>query len=418
MIRLPFTNIHFNILILLILLHVCVGSINLVQVHLSPLTHFCYLTHLAQLHTHPHYPQSGSSSTISQPLTTPFPINLSNNHFPANPPQSMSHSHTTFHVTKTHAHLKWDNSLKPILTVPSGSEISFDLLDGGHNQFTATSTDADILTFNFSTADPCIGPVYITDAEPGDVLKIEFLDLETASYGWTSIFPGSVGFGLLHDEFPDHKLKIWDLETHGAEGYAVFKEGIHIPVNPFLGIVGVAREEKGEFSTIPPYETGGNIDCKHITAGSTLYLPVKVKGALFSCGDGHAAQGDGEVCGTAIETPMKVTVRLTVEKGMKWVVSPHYVTSEKHSENLMRGGNKGEYAVLGIDADLREASRKALRGLINWLVGEKGLTREEAYILASVAADLKIAEAVDMPHYGVACSLPLSIFVGTPYVRL
>lgn len=187
-------------------------------------------------------------------------------------------------------------------------------------------------------------------------------------------------------------------------------------MNPFLGVVGVAREEERELSTIPPYETGGNIDCKHITAGSTLYLPVKVKGALFSCGDGHAAQGDGEVYGTAIETPMKVTVRLTVEKGMKCVISPHYVTSEKHSENLMRAGNKGEYAALRIDANLREASRKALRSMINWLVAEKGLTREEAYILASVTADLKIAEAVDMPHYGVACSLPLSVFVNPPYI--
>jgi acetamidase/formamidase len=113
---------------------------------------------------------------------------------------------------------------------------------------------------------------------------------------------------------------------------------------------------------------------------------------------------------------MKVRLRLTVEKGKSWVESPHYLTAEKHSENLVRMGSKGEYAALGIDEDLREASRKAVRGLINWLVGEKGLSREEAYMLASVAADLKIAEAVDMPHYGVACSLPLSVFVGPPYV--
>ena len=213
----------------------------------------------------------------------------------------------TFHVSKSHSshiHLKWDNSLKPVLTVDSGTEVSFDLLDGGHNQFTEKSTSADVPNFNLALGDPALGPVYINGAEPGDVLKIEFLKLETASYGWTAILPGEIGFGLLADEFPGHALKIWDLESHREDGYTVFKEGIHIPIRPFLGVVGLAHEAAGEFSTIPPYDTGGNIDCKHIVQGSVLYLPVKVKGALFSCGDGHAAQGDGESCGTAIETPV------------------------------------------------------------------------------------------------------------------
>ncbi|XMA16776.1 hypothetical protein WAI453_009567 [Rhynchosporium graminicola] len=284
-----------------------------------------------------------------------------------------------------------------------------------NNQITETSTATDVPNLDHTLADPAIGPVYITGASPGDVLKIEFLDLKTAPFGWTAIFPSSLGLGLLADEFPDAQLKIWDLETHREEGYTVFKEGIHVPIKPFLGVVGLAHEENGQFSTIPPYITGGNIDCKHITVGSTLYLPVKVPGALFSCGDGHAAQGDGEVCGTAIETPMKATVRLTVEKGKDWVTSPHYLTSLEHSKHHAMMGNKGEYAALGIDPDLREASRKALRGLIAWLVGKKGLTRVEGYMLAIVAADLKIAEAVDMPNYAVACSLPLSIFVGPPY---
>lgn len=324
----------------------------------------------------------------------------------------MAHS---FHVSKdnkSHIHLKWDNSLPPVLTIDSGTEVSFDLLDGGHNQFTATSTTADMAAFDLAFTDPALGPIYINGAEPGDVLKVEFLALDPAPYGWTAIFPD---FGLLADEFPAPALKIWDLETHRADGYAVFKEGIHVPIKPFLGVVGVARAEAGPFSTIPPYETGGNIDTKHITAGSTLYLPIKVAGALFSCGDGHAAQGDGECCGTAIETPMKATVRLTVQKAKPWVVSPHYETPVPAAGALVSAG-KGEYAALGIDADLREASRKALRGLIAWLVAEKGLTREEAYMLASVAADMKITEIVDMPHYAVACSLPLSVFVGAPYV--
>lgn len=254
------------------------------------------------------------------------------------------------------------------------------------------------------------------------MLKIEFLSLTTASYGWTCIFPSTHNFGLLADSYPSPSLKIWDLATHADQHYTIFKPGIHIPIHPFLGVVGVAHAAAGAFSTIPPYETGGNIDTKHIVAGSTLYLPVKVEGALFSCGDGHAAQGDGEVCGTAIETPMRATVRLSVIKGeeMPWVVGPHYVTPTmidgEAEERERRKREKGEYAALGIDADLREASRKAVRGLVSWLVGTKGLSAEEAYMLASVAADLKIAESVDMPHYAVACSLPLSVFVGAPYV--
>jgi acetamidase/formamidase len=116
---------------------------------------------------------------------------------------------------------------------------------------------------------------------------------------------------------------------------------------------------------------------------------------------------------------MTATVKLTVEKNKPWVVSPHYITSQDaklQSEGFEGRAEKGYYAALGIDADLREASRKALRGLIAWLVGERGLTKEEAYILASVASDLKIAEAVDMPNYAVACSLPLSVFVGAPFI--
>jgi acetamidase/formamidase len=314
----------------------------------------------------------------------------------------------SFHINRSQLHLKWNNAQKPILTVDSGTTITYDLLDGGHNQLTPESVLADISKFDFSLADPLFGPVSINGAEPGDVLKVEFLDLKPASYGWTALFPG---FGLLSDEFPEPALKIWDLSATADKNYAVFKPGIRVPVRPFLGTVGVARAVPGEFSTIPPYETGGNIDCKHITKGSVLYLPVKVPGALFSCGDGHAAQGDGEVCGTAIETPMTTLIRLTIEKDKGYVQSPHFRTSGVDVAGQGAGEMKGEYAALGIHADLREASRDALRGLIAWLVKEKGLERVEAYMLASVAADLKIVEAVDMPHFAVACSLPLGVFV-------
>ena len=158
-------------------------------------------------------------------------------------------------------------------------------------------------------------------------------------------------------------------------------------------------------------KSGGNIDCKYLTKGSTLYLPVQVPGALFSCGDGHAAQGDGESCGSAIETAMKATIRLTVEKNKPWIQVPQYLTN---TASLRQGEvpEKGEYACLGIDSDLLQAAKKACRQMIEWLSTEKGLSKVEAYMLISVVGDLKIVEAVDMPNYAVAMSVPLGVFVG------
>lgn len=318
-------------------------------------------------------------------------------------------SHSIHYVNKTQRQFKWNNAIKPVLTVDSGAEISFDLLDGGNNQITDKSTIKDVENFDIETADPIFGPVYVNGSQPGDVLRVEFLDLQPATYGWAAIFSN---FGVVKEDFPEPYLKIFDLSPEQvAKGYTVFKEGIHIPVRPFLGVVGVAPGDAGDFDTIPPMDTGGNIDCKYITTGSTIYLPVKVAGALFSCGDGHAAQGDGEVCGSAIETPMKAKIRLTVEKDKSWLKSPQFLTNPKtlrQAEVL----SKGEYGCLGIDEDLFEASKKACRQAIEWLVQTKNLTREEAYMLISLVGDLKIVEAVDMPNHVVAMSIPLSVFVG------
>lgn len=211
----------------------------------------------------------------------------------------MAHS---FHISPSKGHYKWNNALSPALTVPSASEITFDLKDGGDNQIRPDNESTALETFDFAQADPAFGPVYIEGAEPGDVLKVEINSLTTADYGWTAIFDG---FGLLSDEYPEQHVKIWDLSeqalrpgTTGANGprRAVFKPGISVPVRPFLGVIGIAPAEKGEFSTIPPYAlSGGNVDTRYLGVGSTVYFPIQVAGALFSCGDGHAAQGDGEV---------------------------------------------------------------------------------------------------------------------------
>ena len=316
------------------------------------------------------------------------------------------------HIGQSNIHLKWSKNIPPALTVASGAELTFDLRDGMNNQVRPDNADTALRDMDFAQADPAFGPVFVEGAEPGDVLRVDVLELTPGAYGWTAIVSG---FGLLSDEFPDPQLKMWDLSAISKTGYAVFKPGIRIPTRPFLGVMGLAPPTDEELPTIPPYDWGGNIDCRHVTVGSSLLLPVQVAGALFSCGDGHAAQGDGEICGTAIETPMTARLRLTVEKGKPHVRSPHYLTrpalGATRAEAAARGGSGEQYAAMGIDADLHEATRKAVRGAVGWLVAEKGLTRVEAYMLCSVAADLKIAQAVDMPHYGVACAVPLDIFV-------
>ncbi|PGH04403.1 hypothetical protein GX51_03562 [Blastomyces parvus] len=312
----------------------------------------------------------------------------------------------TIHIHRHQHHLRWSKQITPVQTINSGDIVHFDAVDGSNGQITKESTLSALSTFDITRADPALGPVFVTGAEPGDVLEVEILNLETTDWGWTGIFPG---FGLLSDEFPDGALKIWHLDPD--QPYALFKEGIRIPKQPFLGVMGVAPAADGEFSMIPPTNAGGNIDCRHLTVGSKLYLPVQTPGALFSCGDGHIAQGDGEVCGTAIETPLKATLRLSIHKNQPWITAPQFQTPPRTDADQALPADKGEYAAMGIEPDLLEAAKQATRNLIEWLVRNKGLTREEAYMLVSVAGNLKITEIVDLPNYAVSMSLPLNIFV-------
>lgn len=342
----------------------------------------------------------------------------------------------SFHVTTHQLHLKWSSTVAPVLTVPSGSEVTFDLKDGGNNQIRPDNAAAGtaIRDFDLAKADPAFGPVYVEGAEPGDVLRVDILELTPGPYGWTAVFPG---FGLLADEFPEPHLHMWDLSSDGSssssnattttspQGHrrAVFAPGISVPIRPFLGIVGVAPAQGApDLGMIPPRAAiGGNMDTRDLRAGTALFMPVRVPGALLSCGDGHAAQGDGEVCGTAIETPMRARLRLTVEKKKnkgggggperKWEMrSPHLVTAPRSEGDAPPEADGGEYAALGIHEDPTEAARMALRGVLDWLVGEKGLSRADAYMLASVAASLRMTQVVDMPTYTIACSIPLNTF--------
>lgn len=307
-------------------------------------------------------------------------------------------SRSPFHVRRDQFHLAWDSSVEPVLSVRSGDEVEFDALDASCGQITAASTAADLATLDFARVDQVCGPVYLEGAEPGDTLQVELLDFSPGDWGWTANIPG---FGLLADVFPDPALRI----TRLIDGAAEFLPGIRIPLAPFCGELGVAPAGEPR-STIPPTELGGNMDTRHLTAGSTLWLPVAVPGALFSLGDGHAAQGDGEVCGTAIETSMRARVRLTLRKDVR-VTAPEFRTAGPIGRST---NTAGWYAADGVGPDLMTAARDATLRMIDRLGVEHGLAAVDAYLLLSVAGDLRISEIVDQPNWIVTIYCPRSIF--------
>ncbi|HET8587047.1 MAG TPA: acetamidase/formamidase family protein [Candidatus Limnocylindria bacterium] len=306
----------------------------------------------------------------------------------------------TVHVNRDQNHLAWDPAIEPVASIGSGQIIEFDCLDASNGELTAESTTESLATLNFDRVDQVTGPVAVEGAEPGDTLQIELLEFEHGDWGWTASIPG---FGLLADEFPDGFYKVTRL-TPGARR-AEFWPGIDLPLAPFCGEIGVAPRS-GPLSTIPPDVHGGNMDTRHLIAGSTLFLPVFHSGALLSMGDGHATQGDGEVCGTAIETPMRVQVRVTVRKDLS-VTGPEFIAAaDPHAE--LRSGHR--YATDGIGPDLMTAARDAVKRMIDWLGREHGLDPIQAYLLCSTAVDLRISEIVDQPNFIVTAYCPLGIF--------
>jgi acetamidase/formamidase len=304
------------------------------------------------------------------------------------------------HITPDRFHLAWDPAIEPIETVASGSIVEFDTLDASGGQLTAASTAADLTSLDFSRVDQVNGPIGVEGARPGDTLQVDLLDFRPADWGWTASIPG---FGLLADEFPDPAYRVTRVPAVGER--AEFLPGIRVPVVPFCGELGVAPET-GPRSTIPPDLHGGNMDTRHLTAGASLFLPIFHTGARFSLGDGHAAQGDGEVCGTAIETPMVATVRLTVRSDLH-LAAPEFLTAPGPAAQTPVGQR---YATDGIGPDLLTAARDATRRMIDWLGREHGVPPQDAYMLCSVAVDLRISEVVDVPNYVVTAYCPMSIF--------
>jgi formamidase len=332
-------------------------------------------------------------------------------------------------------HNRWHPDLEPIAEVAPGEEIRLEAADGLDGQLTRESSHADAGALDLGLGHPLTGPVYVQGAKPGDLLEIELLSYETDDFGTTAVIPG---FGYLADLFTDPYLVKWEI----ADGLARSEElpGVAVPEDAFAGVIGVApsherlealraREEslrdQGQpvadsmpegakppeaadgLRTIPPREIGGNLDVRQLVAGSRLWLPVDVPGALFSAGDLHFAQGDGEVCGTAIEVAGAVTVRFGLEEGAAGRSRfPRF-------ETPARPGRRS-FATTGIPVDvgmdLNVAAREALLEMIDHLERTYGFARPAAYALCSATVDLRVSEVVDVPYPVVSALLPLDVF--------
>jgi formamidase len=330
-------------------------------------------------------------------------------------------------------HNRWHSDIEPIAEVAPGEEIRLEAGDGIGGQLTRESTHDDAGALDLGLAHPIAGPVFVKGAQPGQVLEVEFVAYESADFGVTGVIPG---FGFLADIFTEPYVVKWEI----ADGIARSAElpGVAVPEELFAGVVGVApshdrlqavleREERlraqGQpvadslpeaavppeaaegLRTIPPREIGGNMDVRHLCAGSRLWLPVDVPGALFSAGDIHFAQGDGEVCGTAIEVAGAVTVRFALRDGPAPPL-PRYETPARLQP--------ASFATMGIPVetgmDLNAAAHTALLEMIDHIEERYGFERPAAYALASVAVDLRISEVVDVPYPLVSALLRLDVF--------
>ncbi len=299
-------------------------------------------------------------------------------------------------------HLGWNNALAPVLTIAPGETVEFHPLEASGGQLTATSTVADIARLDFGRVNPVVGPVYIDGAEPGDALKVTILSMEPSGWGWTANIPG---FGLLADQFTEPALHLWTYEPD-LHTPAMYGPGGCVPLKPFCGTIGLAPAEPGLHSIVPPRRVGGNMDIRDVGVGTELYLPVEVAGALFSVGDTHAAQGDGEVCGTAIESPASLVARFELLKQAN-LPFPRFTTAGPVSRHL---DAKGYEVTTGIGPNLMEGARAAVSSMIDLLSQSHHLNPIDAYLLCSVCADLRISEIVDMPNWVVSLYFPRVVF--------
>jgi acetamidase/formamidase len=316
---------------------------------------------------------------------------------------------TTHYLPPEALHRAWDRGLAPALTIEPGDTVVFATIDAADGNipppFWADARPASstwgIQPASVAAGHPICGPVAVRGAEPGDTLVVEVLEIVPDHWGWTAIGDN----GVLGTEFVERALVYWDLRSGRAavpwapEGEPVM--AARVPIQSFCGVMGVASAELGEHSTIPPRSVGGNMDVRFLTSGSTLLLPIAVQHALFSVGDVHAAQGDGEVSGTGIECRATVTLRFTLRRDRR-LARPEFHTPRRTIPGPC-------YGTSGVSSDLMEAARQAVRQMIAYLTTEHGFRDTDAYILCSAAVDLTISEVVDGPNWIVSALLPLQV---------
>jgi acetamidase/formamidase len=300
-----------------------------------------------------------------------------------------------------HHHFGWDNSFVPVERVAPGSTIEFECLDSSGGQLSPDSTVADVTALDFGKVNPVTGPVHVDGAEPGDALKITIEAFKPSGFGWTANIPG---FGLLADQFTTPALNLWKYDASLEP--ALYGKNARVPLKPFAGTIGNAPAEPGLHSVVPPRRMGGNLDIRDLAAGTVLYLPVEVAGALFSVGDTHAAQGDGEVCGTAIESQMNTVLTIDLVKDAR-LKTPRFTTPGPVTRHL---DAKGYEVTTGIGADLMDGARSAVAQMVDLISAQHGMDPVEAYMLCSVCGDLRISEIVDMPNWVVSFYFPRVVF--------
>ena len=300
-------------------------------------------------------------------------------------------------IDPTRVHHSWDNTVEPVLRIASGDVVHYDLRMAGHGQiFEGSGPEA--AEMDFDTLYHLAGPVHVEAAAPGDTLRVDILELEPGDWGWASVGPG---LGLLPADFAEPWAGTFDLRSRGTVEIA---PGIRIPTTPFLGTMGTHPDEPAQASAFPPHK-GPGTSTPAISPPARPVAAGVVRRRALLLRDPHAAQGDGEVCVTAVECPMRATVRLSVEH--RTIPGPCFTTA---GPLLAVDESAGHFGTMGIDPDLIEGARTAVRNAIAWLQDEHGLSAREAYVLCSLAGDLKTFEIVDAGVWNVGITIPLSIF--------
>ncbi|WP_436491789.1 acetamidase/formamidase family protein [Actinokineospora sp. HUAS TT18] len=340
-------------------------------------------------------------------------------------------------------HNRMHPDIAPVLSVSPGEVVELEVRDAFDGLLSDTATTADLACLDFGVIHPMTGPVHVVGAEPGDLLEVHVLDVKTEPRGYTAC---ASGFGFLREYIHESFVAHWEIDGCFATSPQI--PDVRIPGQPFMGIMAVApswslfeqqkaREDalaaagvrifppdptsavpesaRDGLRTIPPRENGGNLDIKDLTAGSVVLIPVHVAGALFSVGDGHFAQGDGEVCGAAIETGTTIALRFGLRKGAGLVTGIRYESADQRSDTSPRryfsttgipvtpaGENRAE--------DVRLATENAVLAMIEYLCVDRGFSQLQAYVLASVAVDIRVSALVDVPNPIVSARIPLDVF--------